>query len=212
MAGTMAVTSHLPPRAFSAISSERVMPTGPSCGSWWAQHICCSSCSVSASRLPRCSQNLPFVAVVGASASAPSRLARSPVDGPRTQIRISASCPGRPRWEEHAPPELETGSNSSSQGDGAGVPPPLPWLLLDIPCPLETHCSQHGVAFLFSSYLFSSEWERTHPCPATPPGAPNTSRTKPYRGWCRCLFNQILPYRAGAPQPCLLLSCSGQGG
>ncbi|KAK4119969.1 hypothetical protein N657DRAFT_238692 [Parathielavia appendiculata] len=91
--------------------------------------------------------------------------------------------------------------------------PPLPRLLLDNPCPLETQllptwCSVS--IFLPPHLFFPSGSSSSHApvdcrCPVTPPEsstrlALTRSRVLPM------LFNQILPLRAGAPQPCLLLS------
>ncbi|KAH6621255.1 hypothetical protein B0J18DRAFT_221800 [Chaetomium sp. MPI-SDFR-AT-0129] len=121
-------------------------------------------------------------------------------------------CPGRDSLEDDAPPELETGSNSSKQGRVG----PLPWLLLDDPCCLETHCSQHGVALLFSSkshsfsreeHLFATPPFLTHhPFQTRVPShtslSPQHPRTSRIAGAADTSSSQIFPHRAGARQPC----------
>jgi hypothetical protein len=164
MAGTMTVASHLPPRAFSAIISEPLMPTGPTCGSWTPHHHLLSS-----SKLDRTCSSLQQLAH-------PHRLrcdwlAALPTD-PHPDQDLCV-LPRRAWLGGACPTRAGNGIQQLKPRGRRRGSPPLPRLLLDSPCRLETHCSQHGVAFLFSSSLFSFEWECTHPvgsrCPATPP-------------------------------------------
>ena len=141
-----------------------------------------------------------------------------PSGGPRRVSRVllrrdlfgqrGPYCPTRARnWTQ----QLELGHFAGGQ-----LPTPATFRH---PCPLETQCSQRGVAFLFCSlitYFFprgsSSHhtpppphipWGPSH-CPATPPRPRSPAPLhEPHRVCCRYLLSQILPLRAGPRQPCL---------
>jgi hypothetical protein len=88
---------------------------------------------------------------------------------PQSDRNLSSPTQEGARWEDGCPTrELEMGPNSSSQGAGQGfssprlrTPATFRWPLL----PLR-HCSQHGVAFLFS--LITNSFRSTPPSPPLP--------------------------------------------
>jgi hypothetical protein len=160
------------------------MPTGPTRCSWWnpPEQLCAlPRVPVSTSRsryaLPEPNPPLASAAItwwartnssggMGGAIGSGVTGQRACQRTPQSDRNLSSPTQEGARWEDGCPTrELEMGPNSSSQGAGQGfssprlrTPATFRWPLL----PLR-HCSQHGVAFLFS--LITNSFRCTPPSP-----------------------------------------------